>query len=132
MRWRISENWAQRHSSNRCTGSRGDFAQAVHGEAALVRYLDEVSRYYDSILIQPIVAGIEYRIFLLDDEVVYAARKYPPFVLGDGARTIRDLLAAHNDGSCERAAFRRLRWRITMPRSTPCRPRASAGKFPGG
>ena len=24
------------------TGSRGDFAQAVHGEAALVRYLDEV------------------------------------------------------------------------------------------
>ncbi len=52
-------------------GSRGDFAQAVHGEAALVRYLDEVSQYYDAILMQPIVAGNEYRVFLLDDEVLY-------------------------------------------------------------
>ena len=79
------------------TGSRGDFAQAVHGEAALVRYLDEVLKYYDSVLIQPIVEGAEYRIFLLDDDALYAARKYPPFVLGDGVRTVRALLSAHND-----------------------------------
>jgi D-alanine-D-alanine ligase-like ATP-grasp enzyme len=78
-------------------GSRGDFAQVVHGKAALIQYFDDVSRYYDSILIQPVVSGIEYRIFLLDDEMVYSARKYPPFVLGDGVRPIRDLLAAHNE-----------------------------------
>jgi D-alanine-D-alanine ligase-like ATP-grasp enzyme len=77
-------------------GSRGDFALALHGEAALSGYLDEVARYYDSILIQRIVSGDEYRIFLLDDEIVYSARKYPPFVLGDGTRPIRDLLIAHN------------------------------------
>jgi hypothetical protein len=77
-------------------GSRGDFAQAVHGEDALLRYLQEVSRYYDSVLIQPVVSGKEYRVFLLDDEVLYVARKYPPFVIGDGVRPIRDLLAAHN------------------------------------
>jgi hypothetical protein len=79
------------------SGSRGDFAEAVHGEAALVRYLDRVATYYDAILIQPIVEGVEYRIFLLDDDALYAARKYPPFVLGDGARTLRELLTAHND-----------------------------------
>jgi D-alanine-D-alanine ligase-like ATP-grasp enzyme len=78
-------------------GSRGDFAQAIYGEAALIGYFDEVSRYYDSILIQPIVFGTEYRVFLLDDEMVYSARKYPPFVLGDGVRPICDLLAAHNE-----------------------------------
>jgi D-alanine-D-alanine ligase-like ATP-grasp enzyme len=78
-------------------GSRGDFAQAVHGEASLVRYLHEVSQHYDAILIQPIVSGIEYRIFVLDDEMVYSARKYPPFVLGDGIGSIRDLLIAHNE-----------------------------------
>ena len=77
-------------------GSRGDFAQAVDSEVALLRYLDEVSRYYDAVLIQPLVSGIEYRVFLLDDEVLYTARKYPPSILGDGARTIRDLLAAHD------------------------------------
>lgn len=79
-------------------GSRGDFAQVVHGEASLVRYLDEVSRYYDSILMQPLASGLEYRIFLLDGEMVYCARKYPPSVAGDGVHTIRDLLIAHNAG----------------------------------
>jgi D-alanine-D-alanine ligase-like ATP-grasp enzyme len=77
-------------------GSRGDFAQVVHGEASLDRYLREVSRYYDAILIQPAVSGTEYRILLLDDEVVYAARKYPPVIVGDGVSSVRDLLAAHN------------------------------------
>ena len=77
-------------------GSRGDFAQIVHGEAALERYLQEVSQHYDSILIQPVASGVEYRVFLLDDEVVYAARKHPPSILGDGVRSIRDLLIAHN------------------------------------
>jgi glutathione synthase/RimK-type ligase-like ATP-grasp enzyme len=78
------------------SGSRGDFAQALYGEAALLRYLDEVSQYYDSILIQPLASGIENRVFVLDDEVLYTARKYPPAVFGDGVRPIRDLLAAHN------------------------------------
>jgi hypothetical protein len=79
-------------------GSRGDFALAIHGEAALARYLDSVLPYYDAVLIQPVVAGAEYRIFLLDGEVVYSARKYPPHLVGDGVQAIRDLLAAHNEG----------------------------------
>jgi hypothetical protein len=78
------------------TGSRGDFAQAVHSAAILDRYLQEVARHYDSVLIQPITSGTEYRIFLLDDDVVYAACKYPPFIEGDGVRSIRDLLIAHD------------------------------------
>jgi hypothetical protein len=77
-------------------GSRGDFAQAIHDEAALRSHIRDVSRYYDSILMQPLVSGDEYRIFLLDDEVLYAARKHPPFVVGDGVRPIRDLLTEHN------------------------------------
>jgi hypothetical protein len=92
------------------TGSRGDFAQVVHGEAALARYLDEVTKYYDSVLIQPIIEGIEYRVFLLDDDALYCARKYPPFVSGDGVHTIRELLAAHNDA---------LRARGLSPASVP-------------
>jgi D-alanine-D-alanine ligase-like ATP-grasp enzyme len=77
-------------------GSRGDFAHVLHGEAALIGYLQQVSLYYDAILIQPVVSGLEYRVFLLDDEAVYAAVKSPPFMLGDGVHPIRDLLAAHN------------------------------------
>ncbi|MBR1213631.1 hypothetical protein [Bradyrhizobium sp. JYMT SZCCT0180] len=79
------------------TGSRGDFAQRIHDEAALSRYLDDVAKYYDAVLIQPIVEGVEFRIFLLGDDALYCARKYPPFVCGDGVHTLRELFAAHND-----------------------------------
>ena len=78
-------------------GSRGDFAKSIGGEVLLAGDLDEVSQYYDSILIQPIATGNEYRIFLLDDEILYCTRKYPPFVSGDGVRSIGDLLIAHNE-----------------------------------
>jgi len=78
------------------TGSRGDFAQAIDSEAALDRYLDDVAPHYDSVLMQPVASGLEYRIFLLDDEVVYSARKFPPAIEGDGSRRVRDLLKAHN------------------------------------
>lgn len=80
------------------TGSRGDFAQAIADEPSLLRYLDQVSEYYDAILMQPVASGLEFRAFLLDGEVLYSARKYPPFVLGNGIGSIRDLLAAHNEG----------------------------------
>jgi len=49
------------------------------------------------VLIQPIVEGVEYRVFLLDDDALFCARKYPPFVSGDGVHTVRELLTAHND-----------------------------------
>jgi hypothetical protein len=75
-------------------GSRGDFAQPVGNETALVAWLDEVARYYDAVLLQPIVTGKEYRVFLLDGEVVYSARKTPPALVGDGVHTIGELLGA--------------------------------------
>jgi glutathione synthase/RimK-type ligase-like ATP-grasp enzyme len=84
------------------TGSRGDFAQALHGCAALDSYLAEVSKVYDAILMQPVVRGHEYRVFLLDDEVLFCARKFPPYVLGDGARSLRALLTAHNEALRDR------------------------------
>jgi hypothetical protein len=78
------------------TGSRGDFAQAIHGETSFSEYLDGIARYYDSVLIQALVSGVEYRIFLLDGELVYSAQKHPPSLVGDGNSTVRHLLAAHN------------------------------------
>ena len=78
------------------TGSRGDFAQEIGGEVALARYLDDVAPNYDAVLMQRLTSGLEYRIFLLDDEIVYSARKFPPSLAGDGTHRVRDLLAGHN------------------------------------
>ena len=88
-------------------------------------------KYYDAVLIQPIVEGIEYRVFLLDDDVLYCARKYPPSVTGDGVHTVRELLAAHNDALRARGLSP-----ASLPdaihRSMPYRQRANGGRFPGG
>jgi hypothetical protein len=78
------------------TGSRGDFAQAIHDEAALGRYLDSVVPYYDAVLMQPVASGLEYRIFVLDDDIIYSAQKFPPALEGDGTSRVRDLLDKHN------------------------------------
>src|SRR6202044_2818069 len=78
------------------TGSRGDFAQAIDSETALEAYLDNVAPHYDAVLMQPVASGLEYRVFLLDDEVVYSARKFPPALEGDGKHLLRDLLKPHN------------------------------------
>ena len=78
------------------TGSRGDFAQAIADETKLARYLDQVAAHYDAVLMQPVVSGREYRVFVLDDEVVYTARKFPPALEGDGAQQVCDLLDEHN------------------------------------
>lgn len=75
-------------------GSRGDFAQSVDTEAALNVYLDDVSRYHDAIIMQRIDAGTEYRVFVLDDEILYCVRKMPPTITGDGQRSIAELLAS--------------------------------------
>jgi hypothetical protein len=78
------------------TGSRGDFAQPVQSEAALDDYFLGVAEHYDAVLMQPVACGLEFRIFVLDAEIVYSARKLPPALVGDGTRTVRDLLAGHN------------------------------------
>src|ERR1700721_2230448 len=56
------------------TRSRGDFAEAIDSEDALGRYLDDVVPHYDPVLMQPVASGLESRIFLLADDVVYSAR----------------------------------------------------------
>ncbi|MEA2884375.1 MAG: hypothetical protein QOH32_3631 [Bradyrhizobium sp.] len=75
------------------TGSRGDFAQTVSSETELTAYIAEVSRYHDSILMQRVYAGREYRIFVLDGEILYCARKHEPVIRGDGKRKLRELIA---------------------------------------
>lgn len=75
-------------------GSRGDFAQIVDGFDALITYLDSVERHYDAVVIQPVCTGREFRVLLLDDEIVYSVVKAEPSVIGDGKTSLRDLVAA--------------------------------------
>lgn len=79
------------------SGSRGDFAQAIDGIRSFQRYIVEVQRYYDAIIVQPVKKGREYRIFVQDGDVVYSTRKIVPQLCGDGTSKVSELLARMND-----------------------------------
>lgn len=75
-------------------GSKGEFAEIVPSAAAFRAYLDRVGPSYDVILAQPVLAGAEYRVVILDGRALFSYRKSPPVITGDGARSVRDLVAA--------------------------------------
>ncbi|MFL6845925.1 MAG: RimK family alpha-L-glutamate ligase [Allosphingosinicella sp.] len=73
-------------------GSRGIFAQSVADEAALERHLKAIASRYYSAVVQEYLHGEEERIFYIDGEPYFAYRKTRPFIIGDGHRTIGELL----------------------------------------
>jgi hypothetical protein len=77
-------------------GSRGDFAEIVPDLPAFHDYLERVSRQYDSILLEPVIAGNEYRVFCLDGDAIFCAGKADFVLRGDGRSSIAALVEAHN------------------------------------
>jgi hypothetical protein len=72
-------------------GSRGDFAERISTGEAFEDWLARVSRVHDAILIQDVFEGEEYRVFLVDDEVIFVMQRFAPMLRGDGVRTLRAL-----------------------------------------
>lgn len=75
-------------------GSKGEFAEIVTSAAAFRDYLDRVGPSYDVILVQPLLSGAEYRVVMLGERALFSYRKSPPFIEGDGERTVGALLLA--------------------------------------
>jgi glutathione synthase/RimK-type ligase-like ATP-grasp enzyme len=75
-------------------GSRGDFAELVADPSALLDYVQRVARRHDAILVQPVILGVEHRVIVLRQEAICAYEKTPLQVIGDGARTLAQLVTA--------------------------------------
>ncbi|WP_428150734.1 ATP-grasp domain-containing protein [Brevundimonas sp.] len=56
-------------------GSRGEMAERIADVAGLTDWVRRVSPDYESVLIQPVVSGAEYRVFVLDGEALFSYRK---------------------------------------------------------
>lgn len=76
------------------SGSNGLFAEVVEDAAAFADYMRRVAREHFAILVQPFVRGVEYRVFVLDGRALFSYRKHQPVIVGDGARSVRTLVAA--------------------------------------
>lgn len=72
-------------------GSRGDFAERISSREAFQDWLARVSAVHDAIIVQDVFEGEEYRVFLVDDEVIFVMQRFAPVLRGDGVRTLRAL-----------------------------------------
>jgi glutathione synthase/RimK-type ligase-like ATP-grasp enzyme len=77
-------------------GARGALVERVADEPALRRHLRRLARVTHVALVQAPVPGDEYRVFVLDGAARFAWRRTTPHLVGDGRRTLRALLRAHD------------------------------------
>lgn len=80
-------------------GSRGNYAEIVADSAGLADYISRVSADFETFLVEPIIRGVEHRVLVFDNRAIFHSVKREPFLEGDGASTVHDLLAAHNDSA---------------------------------
>ncbi len=76
------------------SASNGLFAEVIDSADEFNDYLDRLPTEHFAILMQPYVRAPEYRVFVLNGRFLFSYSKTLPSVLGDGERTLADLVAA--------------------------------------
>jgi D-alanine-D-alanine ligase-like ATP-grasp enzyme len=74
--------------------SNGLFAELIEDAGAFTDYMSRVAREHFAILVQPYVRAPEYRVFVLEGRALFSYRKSAPELVGDGVRSLRQLIAA--------------------------------------
>jgi D-alanine-D-alanine ligase-like ATP-grasp enzyme len=75
-------------------GSEGKFVYRVDGLDALKKSVFKISKSGSDVLIQQACYGTEYRIVVLNGNVVLAYKKEPLMIIGDGQSTINTLIGS--------------------------------------
>jgi cyanophycin synthetase len=64
----------------------------VQGEQALRQAWEAASQISSDIIVERYISGDDYRLLVVGQRLVAAARRDPPFVIGDGIHTVRQLV----------------------------------------
>lgn len=79
------------------SGSQGSNVRLAHTKSELARALRRVFKTDRVALVQKYIAANDYRIVVLDNEVISAYLRTPLSVVGDGSATIEELLTAKTE-----------------------------------
>ncbi len=80
------------------SSSRGDLAEVIESAAQFESYVARAAKRHDAIIIQKVFKGPEYRVFVIDGRAIYAVDKVEISIVGDGARSIEQILEEMNKG----------------------------------
>lgn len=78
-------------------GSRGTFAEIIADDAELSDYIGRIAVDFEAFLIEPLLHGVEHRVFVQDGRPIFHSTKALPELLGDGVSTLESLLGVLND-----------------------------------
>lgn len=81
----------------------------VNNAEAVAQGFETASRWSRRILVERQVAGLCHRIFVVGDRFVYAMKRQPKSVKGDGLQTIQALVEAANQGQLKHPTWTRLK-----------------------
>ncbi len=77
-------------------GSRGNLAEIVHTPDELSLQIERIAPVHHGLILQRVLTGPEYRLFMIDDVALFLYRRKLPFFVGDGNRSVGDFLAEEN------------------------------------
>lgn len=69
----------------------------IKNEKELIKIYNKLSKEYKDIIIEKYVCGNDYRVCVVNNEVVAVSLRIPPKVLGDGKRNINELIEELNN-----------------------------------
>jgi len=76
------------------SASNGLYAEVVESADAFADYVARVAREHFAILVQPYVRAGEHRVFVLNGKALFSYAKVSPQVIGDGRRSLHELVAS--------------------------------------
>lgn len=69
----------------------------IKNEKQLVDAYNDLKSKYKDIMVEQFVVGYDYRVCVVDGEVVAVSRRNPPSVIGDGVSTVKELIDRLNE-----------------------------------
>ena len=69
----------------------------INHDDELIKAYDIAYKYSSEIMVEKFITGKDYRVLVVDNNVIAVSQRIPPFVVGDGISTIKQLVDRIND-----------------------------------
>lgn len=69
----------------------------IKNEKELLESYNEVRKKYEDIIVEEYIKGNDYRVCVVDNDVVAVSLRVPPYVIGDGKKDLRELIRELNE-----------------------------------
>ena len=69
----------------------------IKSEKELLESYNEVKNKYEDVIIEEYIEGNDYRVCVVDDDVIAVSLRLPPYVIGDGKKDLRELIRELNE-----------------------------------